>query len=429
MSDETFFRRELPGGVRLVGESVPGRRSLALGVWLRVGSRDEDRGREGAAHFIEHLVFKGTRRRSAGEIAASLERVGGGLEAFTTKETTCFYARVLAEDVELAADVVADLIAAPRFDPRDVELERNVVLEELRSVEDNPEDLIGDLAFTHLWPGHILGASILGTPDSLASLDAATVSAFHAREYRAPRVVVSAAGAVDPDRLEALVRRHVTLPNGAPEPRRAPPEAAPSTLALHDADHSQLNLILMTPSCSDRDPHRRAVHLLTELFGGGMSSRLFQTIREEAGLAYSVYAYSEHFEDTGLFGISLGVSPQRGKEALARTLEEMETLRRDGLRPGELEAAKAQVRGSVIMAQESLTHRMSRLARAEIRTGGEEPVERVLAEYEAVTAEEVEAAARELLDPDAQSLVALGPVSRSGLEFKRFGRVVEEPVP
>ncbi len=429
MNDTTFFRRELPGGVRLVGETVPGRLSTALGLWFRVGSRDEETGREGVAHFIEHLVFKGTRRRSGREIASSLERVGGSLDAFTTKETTCYYARVLEQDTALAADVLADLVARPRFDPEDVELERRVVLEELMSVEDAPEDLIGDLAFTHLWPDHVMGASILGTRDSLTALSAAEVAAFHAREYRLPRVVVSAAGAVDPDRLEVLFRDALEL-GGAPGiPERTAPVAAPSTFALHPADLSQLHLALAVPSCAENDPRRRAVHLLAEIFGGGMSSRLFQTIREEAGLAYSVYAYSEHFEDSGMFGIALAVSPRAGKEALARTVEEMERMRRDGLQPGELDAAKAQVRGSVIMGLESLTNRMGRLARAELRLGAEEPVERVIAEYEAVTEQDVAEAAGELLDPALQTLVALGPADGNGLRYKSFARELEQELP
>jgi len=429
MNGETYFRRELPGGARLVGEIVPGRRSAALGIWFRVGSRDERPGREGTAHFIEHLVFKGSERRSGREIAASLERVGGALEAFTTKETTCFYARVLDEHQDLAVDVLADLVSRPRFDPKDVELERDVVLEELRSVEDAPEDLIGDLAHTCLWPDDILGASILGTRDSLSGLDAAGVRGFHREEYVAPRVVVSAAGAVDPDRLAALLAERMGLDGTDPGSRRRPPAPPTSTLALYPSDLSQVYLALATPAPSELDPRRRAVHLLAELFGGGMSSRLFQTIREDAGLAYSVYAYSEHFDDVGLFGISLGTSPDRGPEALERTLQEMQRLRRDGLGPGELDAAKAQVRGSIVMGLESLTQRMTRLARAEIRTGGPDPVEDVLAEYEAVTEADVLGAAETVLDPARQSMVALGPVDRGRYGFHPFSRVVEMELP
>jgi predicted Zn-dependent peptidase len=423
MNGNGYFRRELPAGARLVGETVPGRRSAAVGVWLAVGSRDEVHGAEGAAHFIEHMVFKGTRRRSGREIASSLERVGGSLEAFTTKEHTCFYARVLDEDLELAVDVLCDLVSRPLFGAEDVALERNVVLEELRNVEDTPEDLIGDLTHYHLWPGDIMGASILGTRESLGRLDADGIRDFHFREYRTPRVVVSAAGAVDADRLADLFARHLELPDEDPGARRRPPSPASATLAVYPYELSQVHLQLVAAAPSNRDPRRRAVQLLAEIFGGGMSSRLFQSIREEEGLAYSVQAYAEHFEDTGVLSTSLAVSPEKTDDALERTLEEMRVLARDGLRPGELEGAKAQVRGSLVMGMESLTHRMGHWARDAFRAGDHEPVEQTLAAYDAVTEEDVLAAAAESLDPARQNLVALGPLDSKQLEHTGFNRV------
>lgn len=334
-----FFRRELPGGAVLVGERVPGRRSLAVGIRLAAGSRDERPGEEGAAHFVEHLVFKGTRRRSAPEIASCLERVGGSLDAFTTKETTCFYSRVLEGDVELAVDVLADLVSRPCFAPADVERERKVVLEELRSLDDNPEDLIGDLAMTYLWPGHIMGVSILGTEASLAGLDSKRIGAFHRRLYRGGRIVVSAVGAVDPDRLAASFARAMDLPVGGDSLTRRPPKPAGPEIVLHRRDASQLHLNLVVPAPAEPDPRRYAVQLLAEMMGGGMSSRLFQAIREQAGLAYSVYSYSEHFSDCGIYGSGLAVSPARVAEALEKAYAEMRRFIREGPRPGELDAA------------------------------------------------------------------------------------------
>jgi predicted Zn-dependent peptidase len=422
-----FFRRELPGGVRLVGEVVPGRRSAAVGIWLRVGSRDEEIGAEGLAHFIEHLVFKGTGRRSARDIAYSLEREGGSLDAFTTKDATCFYARVLEGQVDLAMDVLGDLVSHPRFDPADVEVERQVVLEELRSAEDTPEDLVSELAQRYLWPDHILGSSILGTLESLDRLNAPAVGAFHRTEYRAPRVVVSAAGAVSPERLEALITRHLELDVTPALERRRRPAPAPATLALHEADLSQLHLVLMSPAPAEGDPDKRSAQIATEILGGGMASRLFQAVREADGLAYSVQAYTEHFDDAGMFGISLTVSPDRAEEAIARTRSEMERLLRDGLEPGELDGAKAQVRGSLVMGLESLTNRMSHLARTEYRKRAPVPVEEIQAEFDRVTADEALASAARLFDPAVLSLIALGPVRRRTLEFKAFGKVVEVP--
>ncbi len=419
------FRRELAGGVRIVGEVVPGRRSVALGYWFDTGSRDETPGFEGAAHFLEHVVFKGTARRTAREIAESLERVGGSLDAFTTKETTCFYARVLDEDLALAADVLGDLVSTPRLESDQLDLERRVVLEELKSVEDAPEDLVGDLAHRHLWPDDIMGTSILGTPDSLARLDHDVMAAFHGGRYVRPTTVVTAAGAFDPDALTDAVETHLRLPERGPETARRPPTAAQPTLAVHPSDCSQLHLVLMAPAPADTAPERYAVQLLTEMFGGGMSSRLFQTIREDAGLAYSVQCYSEHFEDCGVFSVYLAVDPSRAEEALTRTSAEMTRFLKDGLMPGELEAAKAQVRGSLIMGQESLSNRMSRLARTEFSRRRYEPVETALAAFEGVNETDLLEAAAGLLDPRGLSLVALGPARPESLAFKDFRTVVE----
>jgi predicted Zn-dependent peptidase len=230
---------------------------------------------------------------------------------------------------------------------------------------------------------------------------------------------------VDADRLAALWSEKLDLPAAGASPERSAPQAALSELTLYPEDLAQLYLSLAVPAPSDRDPKRRAVHLLVEIFGGGMSSRLFQAIREKAGLAYSVYAYSEHFEDTGLFGTSLAVSPKRGREALERTLDEMRLLVRDGLRPGELDAAQAQVRGSLLMGMESLTNRMTRLARAELRWGRRETEEETLAAYAAVTETDVLEAAEQLLNPARQSLVALGPARIADLEVVPFQRVAE----
>ena len=408
-----------------MGQTVPGRRSVALGIWLRVGSRDETPGSEGSAHMVEHLVFKGTKNRSASEIAASLERTGGSLEAFTTKENTCFYARILEDHLDLAAEVLGDLVSNPLFDPDDVKLEKKIVLEELRTVEDTPEDLIGDLAQFHLWPGSIMGASILGTRESLAKMDARHLADFHSRKYCAPAVVVSAAGAVDPDRLADLLERHLNLGSAFPPAPREKPVTVESVMTTHPSEISQLHLQLTRVAPSESDPDRRPVQLLTEILGGGMSSRLFQSIREKQGLAYSVQAYTEHFEDVGILSTSLAVSPEKGEEALERTLDEMTLLRRDGLRDGELEGAKAQVRGSLIMGMESLTHRMSHLAKSEYRLGRLEPVEDLIREYEAVTEGEVMEQAQKLMDPGGQNLVVLGPIRPETIGSKGFRRVVE----
>ena len=371
------------------------------------------------------MVFKATENRTGPEIAASLEGVGGSLEAFTTKENTCFYARVLEDHLDLAVDVVADLVCRPRFEPEDVEVEKRVILEEIRSVEDTPEELIGDLAQFHLWPGHIMGASILGTRESLAAIGAGEIEAFYREQYRSARVVVSAAGSVDPDRLEALVRERFTLPGGNAANGRKAPVPSAGILALYPDDLSQTYLQLSAPAPSENDRARRPVQLMTEILGGGMSSRLFQTVRETDGLAYSVQSYTEHFDDVGVFSTSLAVSPRRAREALERTVMEMKKLGEKGLVEGELDRAKAQVRGSLVMGLESLTNRMSHLARNEFRFRGYQAVEEVIAEFDGVSEDEVVGAARDILDANRMSLVAAGPVQEADLDALPFRTVVQ----
>jgi predicted Zn-dependent peptidase len=414
-ANSDFFRYSLPGGAVLVGERVPARRSVALGIWIGAGSRDEDAGREGAAHFVEHLVFKGTRRRSAREIATAIERVGGSLEAFTTKENTCFYARVLREHAGLAWDVLSDLITAPQFAEEEIERERQVVLEELRSLEDAPEDLVGDLAMARLWPGHIMGASILGTEASLSRLDAETVRGFHRRAFRLPRIVVSLVGAVEPeDLLEAVERDLAPLAgsdSGAGElpPRTAPPTGPPG-LTVYPRETTQTHVSLFVDAPARDHPDRRPAELLAEILGGGMSSRLFQSIREDLGLAYSVYGYSEHFADCGTFGTSFSVTAENAAAAVDRACLEYARFLEDGPARGELDAAKAQARGEMIMGSESLTERMLRLADIEERVREYESMETRLARYDAVTEEDLMRVAAELLDPGRQRLIALGSV-------------------
>jgi len=410
-----------------VGERVSGRSSIAFGFQFSSGSRDESPGLEGAAHFLEHMVFKGTARRGAREIAASLERVGGSLDAFTGKETTCFYARCLAEDLELAADVLTDLVSGPRLDADDVERERSVVVEEQRGVLDAPEDLVGDLAMESLWPGHPMGNPILGTEASLARVNAVALGGFHRVAYAARRLVVSVTGSVDPDRVEAVLTPRLTLPGGGNRDRK-PPAERDSELLLLRRDAAQTHLVLHTGAPAYGDPARLAVQLLAEILGGGMSSRLFQSIREDLGLAYSVAAFSDHFEDCGQFGIALAVNPERAAEALARTHTEIERLLRDGLEPGELAAGVAQIRGSLIMGEESLTNRMFRLAMAEARGRGMETVADRVAAYEAVTEADVLEAARRLFAPGRGSLTAVGPSEPGDLDGARYAtrRVLED---
>lgn len=416
MIESTFSEVMLPGGARLVTETVPGARSLAIGVWLNVGSRDEAPLEDGMAHFIEHLTFKGTPSRSAFEIARSLEAVGGSLDAFTGRELTCYYARVLSEHLTLAVDVIADLISNPLFRPDHIEREKSVIVEEIHGLEDAPEDLVHDLLAAQLWKGHPLAGSILGSEDSVKSFTPELIRGFYDRTYRTPAVLVAVAGGFDADEVRRLLEARLKLAVDVRAVPRTPPSAGPTALVNYKRDVSQEYICLATLTPAFSDPRRYAYQILGTVLGGGMSSRLFQSIREEAGLAYSVYTYTDFCHDTGIFCSSLAVSPESARAALELTLEEMERFRRDGFTEAELASAKAQVRGGVLMGLESLSTRMNRLARSFVYHGGYQPVEELLDCFERLSVDDVMNQAADSLASDRQTLLAYGPAETDTLK-------------
>lgn len=425
MTEPQFNEVALPGGARLVTETVSGARSLAIGVWLNVGSRDEREAEDGLAHFIEHLTFKGTRHRNAFEIARSLEAVGGSLDAFTGRELTCYYARVLSEDLPLAIDVIGDLISHPLFLDEHIEREKTVVLEEIHGLDDAPEDLVHDLLAAQLWKGHPLAGSILGTEESVRSFTPALVRGFYERNYRTPGILVAMAGGFDPAEARALLEARLNLPQAALPATRTAPAPGPPALVNYRREASQEYLCLATLAPPFSDERRYALQLLGTVLGGGMSSRLFQSIREEAGLAYSVYTYTDFCHDTGIICSSLAVNADTAGAALELTLKEMATLRRDGFSEAELASAKAQVRGGVLMGLESLSTRMNRLARSFVYHGRYQTVEDLLAQFERLTVDDVMSQTGEFLDPARQSLVAYGPAQVPALKVLPWADIQE----
>ena len=317
MSADRFLRTVLPSGLVLLSEHMPDRRSLALGVWVRSGARDEPAELSGISHFIEHMMFKGTERRDARAIAASLEALGGHLDAFTAREEVCYYARALAEHLPEVVDVLADIVCRSRFAPAEVDREKSVVREEIASVEDNPEDRIGELMAGEVWSGHPLGRPILGTLDSVDALDSDRLRAYHGSRYRPEHLVIAAAGAVEHERLAETIAAQFAPPDGPPLPLSGPPAGfVPHVRHETRDDLHQLYLSLGARGPGYDDPDRYALIVLNTLLGGGMSSRLFQSVREEAGLAYSVFSATDFYRETGLVSIHLGVAPDRGREAL-----------------------------------------------------------------------------------------------------------------
>lgn len=408
-ADEPRFRHlVLPSGLTLVGEEVDSVRSLAVGVWVKVGARHEAAGESGLSHFLEHMLFKGTRTRDAFQIAWSLEAVGGHLDAFTGRESTCYYARALDEHLDLALDVLADLALRPRLDPSDVVKEKQVILEEIHNSEDTPDDRIHDLFADVVWKGHPLGHRILGSKESVSGFATETVAEYHGRHYVAPNLLVSIAGRFDWDRfVSEAAARFGDATTGAPTP--TPPFASGGRAVVHHLEELQQQYLCVGgPGLPHEHADRTVLALLSTVLGGGMSSRLFQRIREEEGLAYAVYTYADSYVDSGIFCAAMSLQPAQGRKALRLTLEEFDRIAEKGLPPEDLNAAKAQLKGGLLLSLESTSSRMHRVARSQLYAGRIVPVDELVAAIERITSDDVKRVAAALLARDRLSIVALG---------------------
>jgi predicted Zn-dependent peptidase len=407
-------RTVLANGVRLISEAVPGVRSVAFGVWVGVGSRDETPARAGASHYLEHLLFKGTRRRDAQQISAALDGVGGELNAFTTKEQTCYYARVLDSDLPLAVDVVMDMVVSSLLRNPDVESERNVILEEIAMHDDEPADAVHDELAAAVWPGASLGRSVLGGADSIRAISRGVIAAHYRRHYRPEQLVVAAAGHLDHARLLRAVRRALERAGlsgeAVPAPIRgagAPPAFTTAVRVAHRPTE-QANLLLAVPGLSSADPRRFALSILNAAFGGGMSSRLFTEIREKRGLAYSVYSFLDHYADTGLFAVYAGCQPGNAEQVLALIRTELRRVAEHGLSREELARAKGQLAGGLVLGLEDTGSRMSRLGKSELVYGELRSLDELLTVIRGVRAADVAELAADLLAA-RPALAAVGP--------------------
>jgi predicted Zn-dependent peptidase len=408
-------RTVLPGGLRVVTESLPSVRSVALGIWVGVGSRDEDLAHAGATHYLEHLLFKGTKRRTALEISAEMDAVGGEMNAFTAKEYTCYYARVLDADLPLAVDVLSDMVTSSLITPKDVDAERNVVLEEIAMNEDDPSDTVHEAFTAKLFGDTPLGRPILGTVDSINAITRDQIFEHYQARYTPPHLVVAAAGNLDHDTVVDLVTKAFgSVLDRAAEP--APPRlngnhsvlAAGVGTTLVSRGIEQANLVLGCEALARTDDRRFALGVLNAAFGGGMSSRLFQEVREKRGLAYSVYSFSAQHADTGMWGIYVGCLPAKADEVLAICAEEITRVVDGGLTDAELARGKGQVRGSIVLGLEDPSSRMSRLGKSELVYPELEPVDEVLASIDAVTHDDIRAVAAEILTKP-KALAVVGP--------------------
>jgi len=404
-----FHKTVLPGGVRVVSERIPHVRSVSLGLWVEVGTRDELPQENGISHFIEHMMFKGTRHRTAAEIAESLEAVGGHLNAFTGKEVTCYYAHHLDEHLGIAVEVLADLLTASLFDEHELVKEKSVVIEEINAVDDTPEDLIHELFYHDLFPAHTLGTSTLGTRETVTSFSRDQLCDYVRRHYTQNRLVVAAAGNVDHDELLRLLQdRLQALPR-----QSARQLVAPSTERnLHSIKEdvgSQTHICLGTRALRFDDQRKFHFLAMNTLFGGGMSSRLFQNIRERHGLAYSIYSFHDFMYDTGIFGTYLGTDPERETQAIALLKEEIRLLRDDAIPAAELQRTLNQLKGGLMLGLESTSSRMNRLANMEIYLGRYYSLDEVLTGIAQVTAAGIQQLAADLFELDQLTLTVIRP--------------------
>ncbi len=416
-------RSVLPGGVRVLTEHIPGVRSVTLGCWVGVGSRDETPGFYGATHFLEHLLFKGTTRRTALEIAVAFDEVGGEANAATGKEHTCYYARVLDDDLALAADIITDMVTSATLTDADVAAERGVILEELAMNDDDPTDVVHERVAEAILGDHALARPIGGTPETIRAIEAAHIQEHFRTYYTPDQLVFTAAGSVDHDRLCALVlaelaKSDLVLAAGAApaQRRRSQLRVDPLATLAHGSGGQvvvprateQANLVLGMTGITATDERRYAMSVLNAVLGGGMSSRLFQEVREKRGLAYSVYSFAANYADSGYFGLYAGCAPAKVEQVIELLSSELARLADQGISAAELTRGIGQMRGGLVLGMEDTGSRMSRLGKAEIVYGEYSSVDAVLTGLESVTAQDVQDLAADLSDRP-RSMALVGP--------------------
>jgi predicted Zn-dependent peptidase len=412
----TVRRTVLPGGVRVVTEAMPGARSATLGLWINVGSRDEIRSLAGATHFLEHLLFKGTRRRTAMDISAELDAVGGELNAFTGKEFTCYHARVLEADVPLGIDVICDMVTSSVIPAAEVESERGVILDEIAMHDDDPDDVVHDEFVAALYGESPLGRVITGSVESINALTRRQINGYYHRRYTPDRLVFSAAGSVDHAQVVRLVKRAFARCSAAIDPDLRPaeirrpagqiPTYAGTRLIEHPSE--QASFVLGTASYPRDDPRRFALGVLNAAVGGGTSSRLFQQVRERRGLAYTIYSFTSQFVDSGFFAVAGGCMPSKLSDVLGICTDELAKVAAAGITIEELQRGKGQLRGSLVMGLEDSSARMTRIAKAELVPSELLSIDASLSRIDAVTLEDVHAAAQEVLSAEP-TLAVIGP--------------------
>jgi predicted Zn-dependent peptidase len=415
---------KLPNGITVLSEHMPALRSVTAGIWVRRGSRHETAELNGICHFIEHSVFKGTESRTARDIAIESDRLGGHLDAFTTHEMTGFAVKVADKSLPEAFDLLADLLAHPRFDQQDLEREQKVILEEMKMVEDTPDEFLGELFNAAYFPNHPLGRPIEGTKETVSSFDHQTIAAFHAREFAPANLVVAAAGNVDHERLVELVASSLDgstrEESGSSTPQTIPPAPAAPILIEQKKELEQAHMVIAAPWPDAKSSERYAASLLSSVVGGGTSSRLWQTIREDRGLAYSVGAGGSTFSDVGVFTVYAGTSPEQLDEVLDLALAELRRVVSESVSPDELKLAKDQAISSILLGLESSSARVSALARQEIIHGRRISPEEIIQKIEAVNLDDLQRVAERFFKTESLALGALGNLNGFRVDRSRL---------
>jgi predicted Zn-dependent peptidase len=404
-----MFRKEvLANGLTVLTEKMPHVRSVAVGVWIRRGSRHEEKAESGLAHFLEHMVFKGTERRSQAEIAQEMDEIGGQTDAFTSLEYAGFHAKVLDEHVVRAVDLLSDIVSQPRFDAEELERERKVILDEMKSVEDTPDDVVHDLFTEAFWPDHALGRPVLGRVETVSSFTRKDLLRFFEKIYAPSNLIVAAAGNLEEDQILDLVRERFSSLSTPPDGIvNVPPKVSP-TIQLAEKDLELAHLVVGSEAPPQASPRRHAAYVLNAVLGGNLSSRLFQVIREEHALAYSVFSGLSAYHDTGQFSIYAGTEPKNVPLVLDLALAELRRIKSQPVEEAELKRAKSHLRGSILMGLESTSARMSQLARQEMYFGRYVTADEVISGIDAVTSAEILELASEMFGRGPLAMTVLG---------------------
>src|SRR6202453_4561959 len=421
-TERNLRRTVLPNGLIVLTERMEHLRSVAMGIWIKSGSRCENAEVNGISHFVEHMLFKGTKSRSAQLIAREMDSIGGNLDAFTSKETICFNVKSLSDHVPIALDVLTDMVLNPTFALPDIERERGVILEEIKIDEDNPDVLVHELFTQSFWKDHPLGWPILGTTETVGKLDQKSLFDYHGDRFHAGNIVFSAAGNLDHDQFaEAVAAKFSGLASGATLHELSAPEASAKIVMRNKRSLEQVQICLGVPAPPITDDNRYATLILNTVLGGGMSSRLFQTIREERGMAYSIYSDLSPYRDTGTLCVYAGTSAGKALEVVNLIMAEFRKLKEIPLTPEELTRAKDQLKGNILLGLESSNSRMANLARQEMYFHQFITVDEVIARIEEVEADQVQAMAQKLFDPERIAVTLLGRLNGVKLKRERLG--------